>query len=134
MPALFPNKKPGFTLVEIMIVVTIIALLAIIAIPNLLRAKLTANETMAKASLKAIGSALENYAVIHAVYPADTDVLVGDAPPYISKDFFVGEHSGYTFSVDSLSDYDYSVTAAPLSASTGSHTYVLTTGALITEM
>ena len=60
------NRK-GFTLVEIMIVVAIIGLLAAIAIPNLLRARLNANESAAKGSLRTISTAMESYRAAQAV-------------------------------------------------------------------
>ena len=54
------NQK-GFTLVEIMIVVAIIGLLAAIAIPNLLRSRLSANEGAMKLDLRAFGTANEAF-------------------------------------------------------------------------
>ena len=47
----------GFTLVEIMIVTAIIIVLAAIGIPNLLRARLNANESAAAANLRTISTA-----------------------------------------------------------------------------
>jgi prepilin-type N-terminal cleavage/methylation domain-containing protein len=125
------NQK-AFTLVEIMVVVLILAILAAIAIPNLLRARITANESAAKATLKSISTALENYYSINSQYPLTTSPLIGDVPPYLSTDFFVGDHQGYNFSA-ALSLYTYSVIAVPVSASSGTASYSINTQGVLSQ-
>ena len=57
------NKKKGFTLVEIMIVVLIIGILLAIAVPNFVRARETSRTRTCTANLKQIDSAKEQYAM-----------------------------------------------------------------------
>jgi prepilin-type N-terminal cleavage/methylation domain-containing protein len=57
------TRKGGFTLVEIMIVVAIIALLAAIAVPNFLRSRKRAQATQVLQDLRMIDSALSMYAI-----------------------------------------------------------------------
>src|SRR6187401_2065793 len=57
------SHRGGFTLVEIMIVVAIIALLAAIAVPNFLRARKRSQATRILEDLRMIDSAIDQYAI-----------------------------------------------------------------------
>ncbi len=57
------TKRGGFTLVEIMIVVAIIALLAAIAVPNFLRSRKRSQATQILQDLRVIDSAVDQYAI-----------------------------------------------------------------------
>jgi len=128
------SSLTGFTLVEIMIVVAIVALLAAIAIPNLLRVRLLANESAAKATLKALSTAAELYSVANAgVYPASENALTSPTPPYLSQSICGQSTRGYTYTCATLSNTGYTVIAAPTSINvTGNTTYTVTTGGILT--
>jgi type IV pilus assembly protein PilA len=64
----FHNRKGGFTLIELMIVVAIIGILAAIAIPNFLRFQLKAKSSEGKTNLAAIRTAEESYYSEFGVY------------------------------------------------------------------
>ena len=55
------SKRGGFTLIELMIVIAIIAILAAILVPNFIRARAQGQVTACKSNLKNIATALEMY-------------------------------------------------------------------------
>jgi general secretion pathway protein G len=63
----------GFTLIELLIVIAIILILIAIALPNFLEAQMRAKVTRAKAELRTIGIAQEEYFLDFAVYPAESE-------------------------------------------------------------
>ena len=59
------RKQKGFSLIELLIVVAIILIIAAIAIPNLLKSRISANEASAVASIRTINTAQQSYAIAY---------------------------------------------------------------------
>lgn len=90
----------GFSLVEIMVVIAIIALVAAISIPNMIRTKLNANEQAAQTILHEISKACESYRVTQPIvsYPAVIADLTTADPAYCDALIFnVNGFRGYVF-------------------------------------
>lgn len=81
----FSNNRRGFTLVEIMIVVAIIALLAAIAVPGFLRARKRSQASKILNDLRMIDGAVDQYAIETGRKTGDT-VNVADWTNYLKKD------------------------------------------------
>ena len=120
------NREKGFSLIELLVVVAIIMVIVAIAIPNLLRTRMTANEASAVGSLRALNTASVTYLTIYSGYPPSLASLgPGDAASSATADlidsvFASGVKSGYNFAYsagprDATGRVNvYSVTAEPI--------------------
>jgi type II secretion system protein G len=79
------KRRAAFTLIELLIVVGIIAILAMIALPNFLEAQTRAKVSRTKSDMRTIVTALEVYAVDHNHYPPNYDAGDYVSPPPVTE-------------------------------------------------
>jgi type IV pilus assembly protein PilA len=122
------NQK-GFSLIELLIVVAIILIIAAIAIPNLLRSRMAANEASAVGSLRTINTACVTYSTTYNTqgYPASLAAMgpstsaTSTSADLIDSVLSAGTKSGYSFTFKGSGNTPstgYSVVATPVSPGT----------------
>ncbi len=121
------NKQKGFSLIELLIVVAIILIIAAIAIPNLLRSKMSANEASAVGSLRSINTACVSYSTTYGIGFPGTLAMLGPAASATSSTADLidsvlagGTKSGYIFTyvVGGTGNTTYTNNANPVTTGT----------------
>ena len=99
------TKQKGFSLIELLIVVAIILIIAAIAIPNLLRSRMAANEASAVAVMRTLNTCATTYSTTYGAYPTNLTNLGPSSTPSSTAADLVDSvmaldpatKSGYTF-------------------------------------
>jgi prepilin-type N-terminal cleavage/methylation domain-containing protein len=118
------TKQKGFSLIELLIVVAIILIIAAIAIPNLLRSKMAANEASAVASLRTLNTSSIAYSTTYGPLPsalsnfAPATTPTSTAADLVDSVLATGTKSGYSFTFSGNGTI-YKIQADPVSTSSG---------------
>lgn len=128
-------KSKGFTLIEIIIVMSVLVILVVATSVMVRHAWVTSNETAAQGSLSTFRIAMEMYHGTRNTYPANLMDLANTIPPFADSGLADGSNQGYNFVLSNASSNTYTITATPEQPNvTGRRNFRLTQSGEIEEI
>jgi type IV pilus assembly protein PilA len=131
------RKQKGFSLIELLIVVAIILIIAAISIPNLMRARIAANESAAASQVRTLNTAEVSYVTGYPAQGYGTLAQLGGPAPCVpaiagaclidnslATNYGGKGKSGYNFAIAIINQGQYVATATPIAVgSTGVNSF-----------
>ncbi len=124
------KRQGGFTVIELMVVITILAIVVAFAVPGLREVKKAGNESVTISALRTLSSGQEGY---RARYGGYGGMATLETAGYVDETYAMAPRHGYIYNDGAVTPYAWSATADPESTASGDRYFYIDQSNVIRE-